>query len=74
MLTIVFLLLPAGKSIEFSKSFSHLDHHISADSNDNEAINQVSNAICYFSKLTSSVKIGLFQGFCTRVRAKVITK
>jgi hypothetical protein len=58
-----------GRAINFEKSFIYLGHQLSAELNDDEDIinrrnafiGQANNAICYFSKLSSFVKMQLFE-------------
>jgi len=59
--------------MEFVKSYKHLGHIISCDLNDDADIDekkisficQTNNLLCYFSKLSSSVKYRLFTYYCT---------
>ena len=61
-----------GYVMEFVKSYKHLGHIINCDLNDNDDIAekrisficQTNNLLCYFSKLSSSVKYRLFTYFC----------
>jgi hypothetical protein len=62
-----------NKPIEFVSSFSHLGHLITSSLSDDEDIvkrrgefiGQVNNVICYFRKLSSSVRYKLFRSYCT---------
>jgi len=61
-----------GRMIDLVKSFSHLGHLITSDSDDGEditirkhsCIGQVNNTLCYFGKLSSFVKYNLFHAYC----------
>jgi hypothetical protein len=62
-----------NKPIEFFSSFSHLGHLITSSLSDDEDIvkrrgefiGQDNNVICYFRKLSSSVRYKLFRSYCT---------
>ncbi len=62
-----------NKPIEFVDSFSHLGHVITSslcDSEDiakrrGEFVGQVNNVLCYFCKLSPSVRYNLFRSYCT---------
>jgi hypothetical protein len=61
-----------NKPIEFVSSFSHLGHQITSSLSDDERCvrcgdftGQVNNVICYFRKLSSSVRYKLFRSYCT---------
>jgi len=62
-----------GRMIDLVRSFSHLGHLITSDSDDGEDFTirkrtftgQVSNTLCYFAKLSYFVKYNLFHAYCT---------
>ena len=67
----VFLI--GNKPVEFVKSFTHLGHIIKSNLDDDDDIlhrrncfvGQANNALCFFNKLDTFVKVRLFKSFCS---------
>ena len=62
-----------GNAIEIVDKWPHLGHIITCECNDdadisnwrNSLVSQISNVLCYFKHLSSTVKLKLLQAYCS---------